>query len=319
MQTNLRFPIVQNLMKTITESKIRYYSLANEMTLGTTSKIQMCEYICIYIHENWCHCQIDKTKYNQYTLPTQCCTFVRRTSAGIKSHIYFEISLEIIIESVFFSLIFRSKRTVSNREFIKTICDVLKHSSILRGKCVIDLIKLIEELARCSISPIELKNIFYLLREKENFDYRKQLSQSLATISVHNIPSNQNICSELLDIQRREDGITVPDIYKWTTSGGFGFIFHVWIQLDEVNEWEQDPFVDSTRYRRVVFSFLTANGTGYEIFVDNNGKLIVGIQTKKEYFATTVSSPSLIDKRWIGRILFFENRINLSVFFPDGI
>lgn len=174
------------------------------------------------------------------------------------------------------------------------------YSSVLRGKCVIDLIKLIEELARYSISPIELKSIFYLLREKENFDYRKQLLQSLATISVHNIPSNQNICSEFMDIQKREDGITVPEIHKWATSGGFGFIFHAWIRLDEVTEWEQDPFVDSTRYRRVVFSLLTANGTGYEIFVDNNGKLIVGIQTKKEYFATTVSSPSLIDKRCIG-------------------
>lgn len=168
---------------------------------------------------------------------------------------------------------------------------------MLRGKCIIDLIKLIEELARYSISPIELKSVFYLLREKENFDYRKQLLQSLATISLHNIPSSQNICSEFLDIQQREDGITVPEIQKWTASGAFGFIFHAWIRLDEVTEWEQDPYVDSTRYRRVLFSLLTNAGTGYEIFIDNNGKVIVGILTKKEYFATSVSSPSLIDKK----------------------
>lgn len=45
------------------------------------------------------------------------------------------------------------------------------------------------------------------------------------------------------------------------------------------------------------YSLLTQNGTGYEIFVDNNGRLIVGILTKKEYFATSVSSPFLIDKK----------------------
>lgn len=45
------------------------------------------------------------------------------------------------------------------------------------------------------------------------------------------------------------------------------------------------------------YSLLTPNGTGYEIFVDNNGRLIVGILTKKEYFATAVSSPLLIDKK----------------------
>ncbi|XP_031626139.1 neurobeachin-like protein 1 isoform X2 [Contarinia nasturtii] len=190
------------------------------------------------------------------------------------------------------------KRTVSNREFIQTICDVLRHSNVLSSKCAIDLIKLIEELARYSISPIELKSLFYLLREKENFDYRKQLLQSLASISLQNIPSNQNICSEFLDIQSRDDGITVPDICKWTTSSAFGFIFHAWIRLDEVTDWEIDPYIDSTRYRRVIFSLLTAQGTGYEIFIDNNGKLIVAIVTKKEYFATSVSSPSLIDKKW---------------------
>lgn len=79
-----------------------------------------------------------------------------------------------LINSCFY---LHSKRTVSNREFIQTICDVLRDSNVLSSKCAIDLIKLIEELARYSISPIELKSLFYLLREKENFDYRKQLLQ----------------------------------------------------------------------------------------------------------------------------------------------
>lgn len=184
---------------------------------------------------------------------------------------------------------------------------MLRHSSILETKCILDLIKLIEELGRYSISPVELKSIFYLLRDKENFEHRKQLLQSLATISLHNIPSNQNICGEFLDIQLREEGITVPDIHKWTTSGAIGFVFHAWIRLDEVKEWEQDPHIDSTRYRRIVFSLLSGHGTGYEIFVDNNGKLIIGILTKKEYFATSVSSPSLIDRKYVKNLHFISN------------
>lgn len=54
-------------------------------------------------------------------------------------------------------------------------------------------------------------------------------------------------------MQSRDDGITVPDIQKWTASGMYGFIFHAWIRLDDVIEWETDPYIDSTRYRRVVF------------------------------------------------------------------
>lgn len=73
---------------------------------------------------------------------------------------------------------------MSNREFIETTCDVLRHSNILNSKCAIDLIKLIEDLARYSITPVELKSLFYLLREKENYDYRKQLLQVCATFCL---------------------------------------------------------------------------------------------------------------------------------------
>lgn len=121
--------------------------------------------------------------------------------------------------------------------------------------------------------------------------------QSLATISLHNI-SNNTVCNEFLDIQNRDDGISVPEIHKWVTSGSYGFIFHAWIRLDDVQDWDPDPITESTRYRRVIFSLLTTQGTGYEIFVDNNGKIVVGIVTRKEYMATSVSGPSLIDKKW---------------------
>lgn len=153
---------------------------------------------------------------------------------------------------VFLSSIFFSKSIVTQQRAIKTICHTLQHCSSLSSKCAIDLIKLLEELAKYSISPIELKSVFYLLRREENFDYRKQLLQTLATISLHNV-SNNTVCNEFLDVQNRDDGITVPEIHKWVTSGSYGFIFHAWIRLDDVKDWEPDPITESTRYRRVIF------------------------------------------------------------------
>lgn len=183
-------------------------------------------------------------------------------------------------------------------QLIKSICQTLRHASLLSKKAATDLIRLVEELAHHSISPIELKQLFHLLREDENFDYHKELLQTLATSSLYSITNTPTACNEFFDIQSRDDGITVPDISKWLVSGSYGFVFHAYVRLDEVSEWEPDPYIDSSRYRRVMLNLLTAQGTGYELFIDSNGKLVVGIMTKKEYFATVVSGPSLIDKKW---------------------
>lgn len=75
----------------------------------------------------------------------------------------------------------------------------------------------------------------------------------LATVSLNSI-TNNSICNEFLDIQTQEDGITVPEIHKWIPStSSYGFLFHAWICLDDVKEWKSDPYIDSTRYRRVLF------------------------------------------------------------------
>lgn len=144
-----------------------------------------------------------------------------------------------------------SKSAVSKEKIIRTISDTLQHCSSLNSKCAMDLIKLLEELGKFSITAMELKKVLWLLREEENFDYRKQLlqvygdlttvdhsiqffkiffRQSLASISLHNM-SNTGVCNEFLDIQIDTDGITVPDIRKWITSGAYGFIFHGWVKL----------------------------------------------------------------------------------------
>lgn len=70
---------------------------------------------------------------------------------------------------------------MTQQRAIKAICLTLQHCNSLSKKCAIELIKLLEELAKYSISPIELKSVFFLLRKEENFDYRKQLLQVRAT------------------------------------------------------------------------------------------------------------------------------------------
>lgn len=93
----------------------------------------------------------------------------------------------------------------------------------------------------------------------------------------------------------------MPDIKKWITSGSYGFIFHAWIRLEEENteknKIDHDDSEDSKHFRRIIFNLLTQSGSGYEIFVDRHGKLVVGVLTKKEYLTTTVASPLLLDKR----------------------
>lgn len=136
---------------------------------------------------------------------------------------------------------------MSEQKIVRTICTTLQHYSALHSKCASDLIRLIEELAKYSISPAELKILFWLLRTDANFDYRKQLLHSVASIALYSL-ANSTVCSEFLDIQVAANGITVPDIRKWITSGSYGFVFHGWIRLD--NSTTQASGSDETKNSR---------------------------------------------------------------------
>lgn len=178
---------------------------------------------------------------------------------------------------------------------IMAVCETLKHSDALHPKCSASLIRLIEELGKYSISPPELKAIIHLLRAEKQFPHRKQLLQTLASISLtggNGGMAAPAVCNEFLDIQSIGDGVTVPDIRRWISSGSYGFIFHSWIRLDRMNTLQ-----GTDKFRRIIMNLMSAPaGTGYEVFIDRHGKLVVGILTKKEYLATTVST-TLSDKR----------------------
>lgn len=168
----------------------------------------------------------------------------------------------------------------------------------LSSKCVQCLIRLIEELSKYHIDPIELKNLFKLLRnDVENFHYKKELFETITKISQNNsITSHQIKPIEFLDIQTDTNGITVPEIRKWDTS--HGFVFHIWLRLEKFNVNNQDETNKSMTYRRHIFSLITQQGTGYEFFVQKNGNFILSVNTKKEIFTATVTTGQLLDGYW---------------------
>uniref|UniRef100_A0A182W0M1 DUF4704 domain-containing protein n=1 Tax=Anopheles minimus TaxID=112268 RepID=A0A182W0M1_9DIPT len=183
----------------------------------------------------------------------------------------------------------QSKQHVCSQQSIKRIVDVcLSSSQRLSAKCAINLLKLIEELAKYSIYPAEVNSLFRLLRPETQFEYRKLLLETLLRITHHRgtvgvIPDN------FLDIQTNTSGITIPEIRKWETT--HGFVFHAWLRLEEEHSIAQN-------YRRQLFSLTTNYGTGYEFFIQKNGNFVVSVITKKEFFTATVQSPQLLDGRW---------------------
>ncbi|XP_053679026.1 neurobeachin-like protein 1 [Anopheles nili] len=183
----------------------------------------------------------------------------------------------------------QSKQDVCREKTVKRIVDAcLSNSHQLSSKCTINLLKLVEELAKYSIYPTEVNSLFRLLRLESQFDYRKVLLETILRVS-HHCSSQGNVPVNFLDIQTNTSGITIPEIRKWETT--HGFVFHAWLRLEEEKSLAQN-------YRRQLFSLTTNYGTGYEFFIQKNGNLVVSVITKKEFFTATVQSPQLLDGRW---------------------
>lgn len=206
-----------------------------------------------------------------------------------------------------FLCLFNNSKTVAcHHRVIYTIAKCIGNYKLLTTHCAFDLIKIIEELGKHSIHPFELKEIFNLLRSEGNFIYRKQLLKAIVNISHHNITIGPQ-CTEFFDIQNETDCITVPEIRKWTVPNTYGFIFHAYLRFDKylhdentIINLNDNSNIDNNinNYRRQIFSLMTSDNTGFEIFLKKNGKLVIGVLTKKEFLAATVPSAHLLDGRW---------------------
>ncbi|XP_055608825.1 neurobeachin-like protein 1 isoform X2 [Uranotaenia lowii] len=190
----------------------------------------------------------------------------------------------------------QSKYAICEQLMIKHIVDYcFEDHNKLSAKCIISLLKLIEELAKHNIHPTEFKCLLRLLRIGAKFEYRKQLIDAILRVSQYRL-SLGTIPNEYLDIQNNTNGITIPEIRKWDTA--HGFVFHSWIRLDKEFEPMSDEEINLQNYRRHLFSLTTNCGTGYEFFIQKNGNFVVSVITKKEFFTATAHATHLLDGRW---------------------
>uniref|UniRef100_A0A336KCC2 CSON006833 protein n=1 Tax=Culicoides sonorensis TaxID=179676 RepID=A0A336KCC2_CULSO len=182
------------------------------------------------------------------------------------------------------------KRMICEEKCITKICGTLMKHQSLSPRCILNLINLVEELAKFNVYSVEVKHLFKLLKVEANFEYRKQLLETILKISQSRLTLGVRP-NEFLDIQTDVNGITVPDIRKWDSS--HGFVFHIWLRLDPFEI--DDP---NFNYRRHVFSLTTSLGNGFEFFIQKNGNFVVSVVTRKEVLTATVSSVQLLIGNW---------------------
>ncbi|XP_073843399.1 neurobeachin-like protein 1 isoform X2 [Musca autumnalis] len=202
-----------------------------------------------------------------------------------------------------------TKTIACESRIIRNICQCLHQSDKLSDQCIQTYIKLIEELSKLSIIPIELKSIFSLLRKESKFPHHKQLLQTLVSVSLQSLTST-NLCSQYFNFCEPGDGIVVTDIKNWSMSGAYGFIFHILLRLDSNLNKKSNSKLDidgktddqqqqqRQNSRRMLLNLRTGSNTGFEIFIQNNGNIVVAALTKREYLTSSVASTTLLDGQW---------------------
>ncbi|XP_039488182.1 neurobeachin-like protein 1 isoform X5 [Drosophila santomea] len=184
---------------------------------------------------------------------------------------------------------YKTKSVACGSHIIKAVCSCLMTAETLAENCVQNLIKLIEELSKLSIVPAELKCILSLLRQGTKFPQFKQLQQTLVVIALQSLRGS-NSCAEFFSIEQPTDGILVPDIRNWTISGSYGFIFHILVRFNQVKEQSSS--------RRMLLTLQTASGSGFEVFVQPNGNVVVAALTRREYLTSSTATKTLMDGQW---------------------
>uniref|UniRef100_A0A0K8W1H1 Neurobeachin-like protein 1 n=1 Tax=Bactrocera latifrons TaxID=174628 RepID=A0A0K8W1H1_BACLA len=203
---------------------------------------------------------------------------------------------------------YATKSVSCDNRTIKAVCECLHQYEKLAESCIQNFIKLIEELSKISIIPIELKRIFSLLREESGFPQSKQLLQTLIVCSLQSL-NNSNVCTQFFTISASHEGIAVPDIKNWSMSGSYGFIFHILVRLqDNIDgsrrkaskggDAEGSKDTDRPNCRRMLLNLRTASHTGFEVFIQNSGNLVVAALTRREYLTSVVHTKTLLDGQW---------------------
>nr|XP_018911290.1 PREDICTED: neurobeachin-like protein 1 [Bemisia tabaci] len=191
----------------------------------------------------------------------------------------------------------QSKSKATSSGAVLAILDCLTEHDSLTETAANDLIAFLEALVSHSVTVAELKHIFLLLRDDGNTKcpYWERLYHALCNIARNSC--QQQTCHNYFDIQTASDCIIIPDSKKWSNPGT-GLSFHCWLRLDVLEDEDGPAQRNSPLYRRQLFSLLTDNNTGMEAFFCNDGRLIIGVHTRKEFLAATVPVFTWSDGQW---------------------
>jgi hypothetical protein len=161
------------------------------------------------------------------------------------------------------------------------------------------LIQLIEVLGSHSIVTAELKQIIGALRTTEDKklpSYYYKLQQALCSMAQH----KEGITPlYYFDLRQSGSHISMPNL-KSMPSGGS--TFHAWVCLNAPSSLgrsvNMEVIGEKNRCRRILYSFYTRNGNGFEAFFTENMNFVVSTTTKKEFHAYIVFQALFRSYEW---------------------
>ncbi|GAB0094777.1 neurobeachin-like protein 1 [Sergentomyia squamirostris] len=191
------------------------------------------------------------------------------------------------------------KILASEHRIIEALCGSLKKFQKLSPDTIFEMVRMIEELGKYTIHPIEVKKLFNLLTEDFGFTYRFELIEAMINITAESVNLDNR---HFWNIQSVTEGITVPDIEQWSIANPpNGFLFHTSINLEKFppdGNHEHPEELMSKAFRRTLLTLLSEQGNGFEIFINQSGGLTLAAIVKKEYHTVTANEAKLCDGQW---------------------
>ncbi|XP_069107826.1 neurobeachin-like protein 1 isoform X1 [Argopecten irradians] len=188
-----------------------------------------------------------------------------------------------------------NKMNCCNDGMISAILTVLGRERQINQKAVGHLISLLESLGTQSITATELKQLIGLLRLDDESKQNTYCSRLMHAISTMARREGKEGALHFFNLQDTADCITLPSFRKWP---GPGFSFLTWLCLDSTVDTKPLNLQDNTSYRRILYSFMSSSGCGFEAFVTPNFDIVIAVYNRKEYSAVIVTETGLGDNLW---------------------
>ncbi|GFO07271.1 neurobeachin-like protein 1, partial [Plakobranchus ocellatus] len=192
---------------------------------------------------------------------------------------------------------YTNRRACCKVDMVMELLGLLTNHKNLPLKTISDVICLVERLGSLSISAAELKRLIWLFKPPEDgeqeFPYISRLIRALSTMA-RRVGSGGPL--HFFDIQHISNALSIPGPTKWP---GHSFSFFCWLRLDPLPNLDSyEEKVSHLLHRRVLYSFCTSGGHGFEAFVCPDLRLTVATFSKKEFHSVLVEEVSLDDGQW---------------------